>query len=1114
MATLNSTRRSFLEKTIVKARQLSEAGAIKAMQNLAIDQPEPFTHMDTDQRTLRRRLRSKARLLGDEIINGKQQKIDHLSYELAYECWHKMLFAKFLEANNLLIHPEDKVAVSFEDCEELAKEEGYSDKWTAAANYASHMFPAIFKPEDPLMQVEFATEDRIALERLLESIEEYIFKAGDSLGWVYQFWQSEEKDRINKSEEKIDGEKLPAVTQFFTEPYMVHFLIDNTIGAWWASRHPGEKPPVEFEYLRLLDDGTPAAGKFEGWPDAVKDITTLDPCMGSGHFIVELFNVLAPLRMHEEGLSKEEATRKVINDNLHGLEIDPRCTQIAAFNLALTAWKFNGKYIDLAELNLACCGIAPKGKREDWLKLANTEKDTNKRERLSGGLNRMYELFQKAPELGSLIDPTTVEKDIFTSDFKELQPFLEIALRNEKGEDENYDRGVVAAGIAKAGNILAKKYVWQITNVPYLGRGRQEKGGVIQNFSEEFYPSSKKDLATVFFEKMLLSCDKCGTSSVVLPQNWLFLTTYKSFRETLLKNYQWNIVARLGAGAFSNISGEVVKIILLSISNLKILKNPSFSGLDVSNLNSVRDKDNGLLISKIKILKQEDQKKNPDSRIIFDELKDILRLNNFAYTGTGLQTFDRPRFALYFWEISKLENGWLLLQSTPSNDSNISGMQQAIKWQEGKGELFEYMQMKEKEGYKSGIWKAGSQFWGMKGIIHGVMSNLPHSLYLGYPYDTNAAVIIPKDNKFITSLWAFSNEGEFSKEVRLLDQKLMVTNATFIKVPFDLSYWQKVAAERYPNGLPDPYSDDPTQWLFYGHPKPSENPLQVAISRLLGYQWPAEKDEDMELTDEARQYIEEIKTFDYLADEDGIVCIPPVNEELAASERLRDYIKEVWQDEWDNNTISNLLRQAGSKKTNLEQWLREEFFEQHIKLFYNRPFIWHIWDGRKDGFSALVNYHKLDKAKLQKLIFTYLGDWIRQCKHKVRNNESGAEGLLLAAQKLKEQLELILEGESPYNIFIRWKPLEKQPIGWEPDINDGVRLNIYPFIQAGILKKKPNIKWGKDRGKNPSGPPWGPDRYNRYEDLADEYKIKDDNKKIIPHLTNKIKRKARESVNA
>jgi hypothetical protein len=147
-------------------------------------------------------------------------------------------------------------------------------------------------------------------------------------------------------------------------------------------------------------------------------------------------------------------------------------------------------------------------------------------------------------------------------------------------------------------------------------------------------------------------------------------------------------------------------------------------------------------------------------------------------------------------------------------------------------------------------------------------------------------------------------------------------------------------------------------------------------------------------------------------------------------------------------------------------------------VFQNRPFILHIWDGRKDGFSALVNYHKLDKENLKKLIYTYLGDWLRQCEAKKKNGESGADGLLSAALKLKEKLELILEGEKPYDIFVRWKSIVQQPIGWEPDQNDGVRLNIRPFVEAGVLRSKFNIKWGVDRGKNPPGSPWGEIRDN------------------------------------
>jgi hypothetical protein len=100
------------------------------------------------------------------------------------------------------------------------------------------------------------------------------------------------------------------------------------------------------------------------------------------------------------------------------------------------------------------------------------------------------------------------------------------------------------------------------------------------------------------------------------------------------------------------------------------------------------------------------------------------------------------------------------------------------------------------------------------------------------------------------------------------------------------------------------------------------------------------------------------------------------------------------------------------------------------------------------------------------------------CEAKRNAGDGGADGLLSAAIMLKSRLEAILHGEAPYDIFVRWKPLEHQPIGWEPDLNDGVRLNIRPFVKAGVLRNKFNVKWGVDRGRNPPGSPWGEIRDN------------------------------------
>jgi hypothetical protein len=1115
MSFLTSQQRNTLEKAVINARKKAEEGAVNILKSLAVDHHEPFAHQTAEQRALRNSLRSKARLLGDVKLSDDRHEMDNLVRELAYEYWHKILFARFLEANNLLMHPTMEVSVTLEELDELAADEGYADKWEAAAAYASKMLPAIFRVEDPLMQITFAPNDRIALESILSALEPDIFTADDALGWVYQFWQTEAKAAINASGDKIDGKRLPAVTQLFTEPYMVNFLIDNTVGAWWVSRNPGVTPPVKFEYLRLLDDGTPAAGKFEGWPDKVAGsnsspfgggregaLTSLDPCMGSGHFVCSLFNVFAALRIHEEGLTKEEATDRVIAENLHGLEIDPRCTQIAAFNLALTAWKFCGHYKILPEMNLACSGIAPKGKVDDWVKLVGKVERFEDKARMENGMRALYKHFQLAPELGSLLDPTTIKADAFTASFDQMQPVLKKALENER-DNEVLVRGVMAAGIAKAGDLLSKKYTLQITNVPYLSRGKQEN--TIADYCENNFGEAKGDLATVFMDKMLKSNTPGGTSCSVIPQNWLFLTSYKKLREKLLKNETWSVVARLGTKGFQTPMWDF-NVMLIAITHQKPLSNHQFIGLDVSEAANAAAKDEAIRTTEIKTVNQNEQLGNPDARVVIEKSQKGTLLDKYAKALQGIATGDYNSFGRFFWEIKLLDNiNWILQQSTFIKTSEYVGKQNVIFWENGKGRMCN----------SDSARIQGLESKTKYGIAISQMAVLKASLNIKSSFDNNCSVIIPYEESNLLPIWTFCSSDAFNQEVRKIDQKTSVTNATLVKVPFDLEYWQKVAAEKYPNGLPKPYSDDPTQWLFHGHPVNAENALQVAAARLLGYRWPAES-EKVEaassglkkvdnknaagsgiydtLSDEAKDLIQQVEDLQLPYDEDGIVCIPPVYNEHPGAERLRGLLQKAWGSAWGNNVLAELLKQVGSTKNNLEDWLRDEFFTQHCKVFQNRPFMWHIWDGRKDGFSALVNYHKLDKENLKKLIYTYLGDWIRQCEAKKKAGESGADGLYNAATNLKEKLELILEGENPYDIFVRWKPIEQQPIGWEPDLNDGVRLNIRPFVEAGILRNRFNVKWGIDRGKNPPGSPWGEIRDNDRHLSLEEKKDARENK--------------------
>ncbi|WP_270670317.1 Eco57I restriction-modification methylase domain-containing protein [Aeromonas sp. QDB04] len=1103
---LDKTLRTQLESTVLAAREVVETACREEIERLGVADATVPAFLNDAQRKLRNRLRAHARQLGDSLHDNGKQETAHLLAEMAYEQWHRMLFARFLEQNNLLMY-DAYTPVTLDECAELLEEEtDCASAWELAGRLAAKMLPQVFRMDSPVLAVRLPINHQRTLEGLIMALSPAVFEAQDSLGWCYQFWQSKRKDEVNKSGVPIGGDELSPVTQLFTEPYMVSFLLDNALGAWWAKRrltddhlrHASDEqelreraalPGVPLSYLRFVkvtdtqgEYWQPAGGWYDAWPQNISELKTLDPCCGSGHFLVALFLMLVPMRMHLEGCDANTAIERVITQNLHGLELDGRCIEIAAFALALEAWRFPnaGGYRPLPALQLACSGQDVLAASDEWQQLAKQNPE------LEPALAWLMRQFSDAPVLGSLID---IKRAHYEGKAQGApapwQQLLDAQAQNAaKSDDDSQETQVAAQGLALAAKLLAGSYHLVATNVPYLGRGKQ--CAELQDFCDEYYPEAKADLATVFLERCLDFNSLGGSSTIVLPQNWLFLTSYKKFREKLLTEQTWNLIARLGPRAFETISGEVVQAILITLSKGVAPKEALLRGVDVAELNTAIEKANALIINNLLTAKQDKQHANPDTRITLGEVDSLNTLSVYADGFKGLSSGDLNRFIHLFWEDSFIQNGWVQYQGSVPNNSFYGGREQVLLWENGAGQMTSL----------PSCYIKGRSAWGKNGITVTQMRALSVTLYQGQMFDENAAALIPTENLSRASMWCFLTSPSYYDLVRAIDSALKVTNKTLVKVAFDFEYWNSIANENYPNGLPEPFTNDPTQWIFHGHPCASviwddtskwtkegpvrfdETVLQVAVARLLGYQWPAELDEEMELADEQRQLVDEVAKLNAFADEDGIVCLPAVRGEAPAHTRLEKLLVAAYEDDWKNGALDKLLTAVGSKS--LELWLRDKFFEQHCKLFQHRPFIWHIWDGLKDGFSALVNYHKLDRSGLERLIYTYLGDWIRIQEQGVKEARDGAEERLTAAKNLQQRLEAILAGEKGLDIFIRWKPLAEQPIGWEPDLNDGVRLNIRPFLKvadvgkkgAGILRFKPNINWNKDRGNDVASAPW------------------------------------------
>ncbi|WP_047539594.1 Eco57I restriction-modification methylase domain-containing protein [Shewanella sp. ZOR0012] len=1139
---LEKSLRKKLEDTVIKAREIVEVAVVEALQRLGVADGQAPSYLSEEQRALRNTLRAHARQLGDKLIDGKQE-VERLANEMAYEHWHRMLFARYLEQNNLLMYDEH-TPVTLEECFELAEEEsattgGKADGWGLAGRLAQKMLPQIFRADSPVFAVKLSINHVNELENLIAALDPATYQAQDSLGWCYQFWQTKKKEQVNKSGVKIGAQELSPVTQLFTEPYMVSFLLDNALGAWWANkrltqddyiranneqelREKAAIPGVPLEYLRFIkneENGQwrPAAGSFEKWPEQLSKLKTLDPCCGSGHFLVALFLMLVPMRMQLEGLSEKQAVDAVLRDNIHGLELDQRCVELAAFAIALEAWRYPnaGSYRALPELQLACSGMSIAEAQKEWKDLAKGD------EALTDAIAWMQHTFKDAPTLGSLIDPTRNLAIGQTPPWELLQDVLRTQAEVSK------EAIAAAQGLAKAAELLTQKYQWVATNVPYLGRVSQ--GEVLQKFSIRNYSHAKSDLANVFLDRCMCLSENgdAGVTQVVMPQNWLYTSSYKEFRKYSLNNYSWKMLARLGENGFESSQAAGAFVILFTLNNST--KKGLVRGIDVSHNDSPIEKSDALKTQVIETISQHSFLQKDDFTISFQEASNLPLLSEYCTALFGSGAGDRFRFVRNFWEVEKVDSTiWEFHQSTPEVTSQYLGREEVILWEEEKGEMYRLAESVKHLNHKAQQWRSGKPNWGKYGVSVSLMRNLPSTIYSGQIYAAKCTAVVPHDQskEMLSALWEFFSSSCFNLEVRKINPRLSIEVKEVLKVPFDRKHWLKVVEDKYPNGLPRAYTDNLTQWIFHGHPcasviwddkskstvvgkqRQDDSVLQVSVARLLGYQWPAELDPEMELAPEMREVMKKNADFAGLIDDDGIVCIPAVRGEKTAAKRLADILYKAYGDAWSSSVEDKLLKAVKAK--DWESWLRDKFFDQHCKLFQHRPFIWQIWDGLKDGFSVLANYHKLDYQGLERLIYTYLDDWISTQKRELADSVDGADIRLMAAENLKAQLEAILEGEKGLDIFVRWKPLEQQPIGWNPDLNDGVRLNIRPFMLAkdmgkkgaGVLRAKPNINWNKDRGTDVESAPW----YH----LGVEYGGKEGDRINEHHLTLAEKKAAKE----
>ena len=267
--------------------------------------------------------------------------------------------------------------------------------------------PLLFRSDEPVIALKPGVAALKSCIQLLSAPDE-IFTAADALGWAYQYWNTEEKDRVFAKVRTVKGAKIEKrdiipVTQLYTEPYMVKFLVQNSLGALWMAMHPDSRLCESWAYYVRDADRAPVERK------PLERLSFLDPCVGSGHFHLEAFDLLYAMYQEEGKLkSPAEICEAILSHNLYGIDIDERAIQIAALALYMKA-KEKDRDFRPKRINLVATNIHP-GAEMDHLTafLAKHPED----EPLQNTLRLIFDSLRHADELGTLLQiEEPVEKE-------------------------------------------------------------------------------------------------------------------------------------------------------------------------------------------------------------------------------------------------------------------------------------------------------------------------------------------------------------------------------------------------------------------------------------------------------------------------------------------------------------------------------------------------------------------------------------------------------------------------------------------------------------------------------------------------------------------------------
>ena len=502
-----------------------------------------------------------------------------------------------------------------------------------------------------------------------EFITETDYKTTELLGWLYQFYISERKDEVFaafKKGQKAEAEDIAPATQIFTPNWIVKYMVENTLGRIYLDNNPGSALEEQMPYLVAKAEGTEEAiYRYE----RLEDLRVIDPACGSGHILLEAFDLLYAMYL-DEFYSREEAIKAIFAHNLVGIDLDTRARQLATFALLLKACQRDDRFLDAHCLPQVL--DMPAGNRDTW-------RDTLGHFDCCYGLtssqspceeiDAAFHLLEQAPNLGSTMKFAISER---------TRVYLQerVACYEAKPQfSQDFEPLVQGFRLILA---LTDRYAAVIANPPYMGGGNMNK--VLSEYAKKNYPTTKQDLFSIFMERMIDMTEENARAAFITMESWMFLSSFEKFRKNILDNYFISSLGHFGWHIIGIAFGTAMTIIEKKQPGSRI---GEYSYLTIEDIDKEKNapyvfpkKDNGRFAH----VSQKNFEKIPGSPIGYwlgsnwgNIFNNYVSLGNKFSFKKGMSTGDNARFIRGWSEVS-LED---IIFKCSSNEESLSFTQ---KW--------------------------------------------------------------------------------------------------------------------------------------------------------------------------------------------------------------------------------------------------------------------------------------------------------------------------------------------------------------------------------------------------------------------------------------------------